>query len=46
MCYLKTIWKKASPRQRQWLWFVGLWCGGLASVLVLAYVIRIAMGIE
>lgn len=24
------------PRLKQWLWFVGLWCGGLLSVLLLA----------
>ena len=38
--------KKTSPRQRQWLWFVGLWFGGLLAVSILAYAIRLAMGID
>ncbi|MFC1880366.1 DUF2474 domain-containing protein [Thermodesulfobacteriota bacterium] len=29
----------------QWLWFVGLWCGGLTAVLLLAYMIRWLMQI-
>lgn len=24
------------PKLKQWLWFFGLWCGGLATVLLLA----------
>ena len=44
---LKTVClKKMSVRQRQWLWFVGLWCSGLAAVLLLAYGIRLVMGID
>lgn len=38
--------KKLDPRQRQWLWFVGLWFGGLAAVLLLAQIIRLAMGLD
>ncbi len=30
-----------TEKQRQWLWFAGLWCGGLASVLVLGYGIKL-----
>ena len=37
---------RLSPKQRQWLWFVALWCCGLFSVFALSYVVRIAMGIE
>lgn len=34
-----------SEKQKQWLWFIGLWCGGLASVFILAKIIKLAMGI-
>ena len=30
---------KPSTRE-QWLWFVGLWCGGLAAMFVLARIVR------
>lgn len=33
-------WVDAHPRLKQWLWFVVLWCAGLASVLVMAYPIK------
>jgi len=29
-----------TKNQKQWLWFVGLWCAGLLSVAVLAYGVR------
>ena len=32
--------KKPTKKQRQWLWFVGLWCGGLIAVFLLSYLIR------
>lgn len=32
--------------QRQWAWFVILWCGGLGSVMLLGLIIRTIMGIE
>tara|TARA_B100000989_G_C19476862_1_gene443323 strand:+ start:210 stop:332 length:123 start_codon:yes stop_codon:yes gene_type:complete len=38
--------KHLSKHQRQWAWFVLLWCGGLGSVMLLGYVIRLAMGID
>lgn len=37
--------KHLSKSQQQWLWFVGLWCGGLLSVASLGYVIKWAMGV-
>ncbi len=36
---------KLNQRTRQWLWFIGLWSGGLASVLLLSYLIKWAMGV-
>ncbi len=35
-----------TEKQKQWLWFVGLWLGGLSAVLLLAVFIRLLMGIE
>jgi len=32
-----------TKRQRQWLWFAGLWCGGLAACLILAYAVRLIL---
>lgn len=29
-----------TKKQREWLWFFGLWFAGLASVAALAYAIR------
>ena len=29
-----------TEKQRQWLWFVGLWCGGLFATLLLAQAVR------
>lgn len=29
------------PKLQQWLWFIVLWCGGLATVLVLTYPLRL-----
>ena len=37
--------KPLTKNQRQWAWFVGLWCGGLTAVLLLAYLIRWMMRI-
>jgi hypothetical protein len=34
-----------TKKQQQWLWFVVLWCGGLAAVMLLAYLVRLLMGI-
>jgi len=29
------------PRPRQWLWFAGLWLGGVAVTGAVAYVLRL-----
>jgi len=29
------------PRRRQWLWFFGLWFGGLLAVFLLSAVIKL-----
>lgn len=42
---MKILTKLLSKSQIQWLWFIGLWCGGLGIVLALSYIIKIAMGI-
>jgi len=34
-----------TKKQQQWLWFVLLWCGGLATAALLAYVVRLLMTI-
>jgi hypothetical protein len=34
-----------SRKQRQWVWFVALWCAGLGAALVLAYGLRLLMRI-
>jgi len=28
---------------RQWLWFVGLWAAGVASVILLGLIIKLAL---
>ena len=33
-------------KQRQWFWFVLLWCLGLGTVTLIGSVIRMAMGLE
>jgi uncharacterized membrane protein len=37
--------KPFTKKQQQWAWFIGLWCGGLAAVLLLAHLIRWMMRI-
>lgn len=37
--------KAPTNRQRQWLWFVGLWLGGLSTTLLLAGVMRFIMAL-
>jgi len=32
--------KACTEKQRQWLWFAALWCGGIAAALLLAAMIR------
>jgi hypothetical protein len=35
-----------TEKQKQWLWFIGLWLGGLLAVLLMAALIRLLMGIK
>lgn len=35
----------ATENQKQWLWFVGLWCAGLGAVIILSFLIKLAMNI-
>jgi hypothetical protein len=42
----KLLNKYCSPKQKEWAWFVILWCGGLGAVMLLGFIIRTAMGIE
>jgi len=32
--------KALTDKQRQWLWFAVLWCGGLIAALLLSYLVR------
>lgn len=32
--------KRLTEKQRQWIWFAVLWCGGLATTLLIAYTMR------
>jgi uncharacterized membrane protein len=32
--------KALTDKQRQWLWFAALWCGGLSAVFLLASLAR------
>lgn len=32
--------KHITENQKQWLWFIGLWCAGFVSVAILAYAVR------
>ena len=36
----KDFFERTSKKQHQWLWFIGLWSGGLAVVFLMASVIR------
>ncbi|MDZ7833476.1 MAG: hypothetical protein U5L07_17155 [Desulfobacterales bacterium] len=35
--------KAPTEKKRQWLWFAGLWCAGLAACLILAYAVRLIL---
>jgi hypothetical protein len=32
--------KALTDKQRQWLWFAALWCGGLTATFFLSYLVR------
>ncbi|MEJ2427989.1 MAG: DUF2474 domain-containing protein [Deltaproteobacteria bacterium] len=34
-----------TKKQQQWMWFLILWWGGLAAAGLLAYLVRLLMGI-
>jgi hypothetical protein len=38
--------KPFTKKQQQWLWFVVLWCGGLAAAFLLAYATRWLLGMH
>ncbi len=41
----KLLKNKLSKKQTQWLWFIALWLGGFTTVYIIAYMIKLAMGI-
>jgi len=43
---IKKLESRLSETQMQWAWFVALWCFGFCSVGIIAYGIRLIMGIE
>ena len=34
---------RLSKKQKQWAWFIALWCGGLIAALTLGYIIKFLM---
>jgi hypothetical protein len=40
---MKRFSNNISVKQRQWLWFIALWFGGLLAVASLSYAIRLLM---
>ena len=32
--------KACTKKQRQWLWFAMLWCGGIFATVMLSYIVR------
>ncbi len=39
-------WNNRSKKQKQWLWFLGLWVLGLFSVLCVSYMIKWLMFLQ
>ena len=37
---------RLTEKKRQWLWFVGLFIGGMAAMLVLAGIVRLMLGMK
>jgi hypothetical protein len=35
---------RLTEKQRQWLWFAGLFVGGMAAMLLLAGIVRLMLG--
>jgi len=42
---VKAVMKAYTKKQKQWLWFITLWLGGLGSVMLLSTIIKLAMRI-
>jgi hypothetical protein len=38
--------KALTKRQREWLWFAALWCGGLLSTALLAFLVRTVVSMK
>lgn len=40
--YINIIknWLNAHPQMKQWVWFIGLWCVGLLTVIIGSYPIK------
>jgi hypothetical protein len=38
--------KALTEKQQEWLWFVLLWCGGLLSTGLLAFLVRTVVSIK
>lgn len=36
-----SLWLEKNHKAKQWLWFVALWCGGLATVMAVTYPIKL-----
>lgn len=34
-------WINSRPKLQEWLWFIGLWLGGMISFLLMAYPIKL-----
>ena len=34
-------WLEKRPKAKEWLWFIGLWFGGLLTVMALTYPIKL-----
>ena len=41
----KIMKERLSKKQHQWAWFIILWCSGLATVLILATLIKLIINI-
>lgn len=42
---MKRITKDMSEKQKEWLWFAGLWSASLATVLLVGYGIKFVIGL-
>lgn len=38
--------KRFTEKKRQWLWFAGLFLGGMIAMLVLAGIVRLMLGMK